>query len=281
MIQLTECPRDAVQGIEDFIPTELKIKYINSLLKVGFDVIDFGSFVSPKAIPQLRDTVEVLNGLELNQDSAKLLAIVANGRGATEASAHDEISILGFPFSVSEQFQLRNTNSTRLDSLDSVKFMHDVCAKSGKKLRVYLSMGFGNPYQEAYSPEIVLEWASKLKEIGVEELALSDTIGVATPKNIKPLFNLLSKELEGVEISAHFHSAPHNWEEKVSEAYKAGCMSFDSAVKGFGGCPLAEDDLVGNLATENLVSYFSNKLNPSFNLDAFKKSLEISVEVFG
>jgi len=281
MVKLTECPRDAMQGIKEFIPTDLKIKYINSLLKVGFDVIDFGRVVSPKAIPQLKDTVDVLKGLALESDSAKLLAIVANERGAKDASVHEGISILGFPFSVSEQFQLRNTNSTRLESLDRVKTMQELCVKSNKKLRVYLSMGFGNPYGEEYSPEIVLEWANMLEEIGVGELALSDTIGVADASNIKPLFSLLSKELSNVEVSAHFHSAPHNWEEKVREAFNAGCISFDSAAKGFGGCPLAEDDLVGNLATENLVSYFKDELNPKFNMAAFKDALIVANEVFG
>lgn len=280
MIKLTECPRDAMQGIDRFIPTSLKIKYINSLLKVGFDVIDFGSFVSPKAIPQLKDTAEVLKGLELNSDSSKLLAIIANERGAKDACSFDEVSILGFPFSVSKKFQLRNTNSTRTEALDRVKFMQDLCNQSNKKLRVYLSMGFGNPYGEEYSPEIVLDWASKLHEIGVEELALSDTIGVSSPDNIKPLFELLLKELKQVEISAHFHSAPNNWEEKVNEAFKAGCISFDSAINGFGGCPLAEDELVGNLATENLLAHFSSDLNPKLNLEAFNESLLIANEVF-
>lgn len=280
-MKLTECPRDAMQGVKEFIPTELKIKYINSLLKVGFDVIDFGSFVSPKAIPQLRDTSDVIKGLEFNNDSAKLLAIVANELGANNASKFEEVSILGFPFSVSEKFQLRNTNSTREQSIDTVKAMQEICVTSDKKLRVYLSMGFGNPYGEDYSPDIVLEWGAKLRELGVSELALSDTIGVSNPSNIKPLFELLSQELKGVEVSAHFHSAPHNWEEKIEEAIKAGCVSFDSAIKGFGGCPLAEDDLVGNLATENLVNHFGDKVSSNFNSEAFLNSLSIANEVFG
>lgn len=281
MIKLIECPRDAMQGIKDFIPTDLKIKYINALLKVGFDVIDFGSFVSPKAIPQLKDTTDVIKGLDLSDSTSKLLAIVANERGASDACSFDEVNILGFPFSVSEKFQLRNTNATREESLDRVKAMQDLCVKHNKKLRVYLSMGFGNPYGEDYSPEIVLDWGSKLQDIGVSELALSDTTGVSNPSNIKPLFELLSNELTKTEISAHFHSAPHNWQEKISEAFKAGCVSFDSAIKGFGGCPLAEDDLVGNLATENLVNFFDADLSPGFNLDAFNSSLEIANEVFG
>lgn len=281
MIKLTECPRDAMQGIEGFIPTALKIKYINSLLKVGFDVIDFGSFVSPKAIPQLKDTAEVIKGLDVSSTKSDLLAIVANERGANDACSFEEVAVLGFPFSVSEKFQLRNTNSTREESLDRVKSMQELCDQRNKKLRVYLSMGFGNPYGEEYSPEIVLEWASKLEAIGVGELALSDTIGVSNPSNIKPLFGLLTKELPNTEISAHFHSAPHNWKEKIDEAFKAGCLSFDSAIKGFGGCPLAEDELVGNLATENLVGFFESELNPSFDIDAFKESMIIANEVFG
>tara|TARA_B100000768_G_scaffold169142_1_gene174533 strand:- start:39 stop:884 length:846 start_codon:yes stop_codon:yes gene_type:complete len=280
MIKLTECPRDAMQGIIEFIPTQLKVKYINSLLKVGFDVLDFGSFISPKAIPQLKDTADVLKGLELNAQSPKLLAIVANERGAKEAIDFDEVSILGFPFSVSEVFQLKNTHSTREESMDRVKNIQDICLASNKKLRVYLSMGFGNPYGEDYSPEIVLEWSSKLKEIGISELALSDTIGISNPRSIKSLFELLFRELNGIELSAHFHSAPQNWAEKVNEALKAGCMSYDSAINGLGGCPLAEDKLVGNLATEKLVGLFGNKLNSKFNLEAFSESLIIANEVF-
>ena len=280
MIKLTECPRDAMQGIIEFIPTQLKVKYINSLLKVGFDVLDFGSFISPKAIPQLKDTADVLKGLELNAQSPKLLAIVANERGAKDATDFDEVSILGFPFSVSEVFQLKNTNSTREESIDRVKKIQDICLASNKKLRVYLSMGFGNPYGEDYSPEIVLEWSSRLKEIGISELALSDTIGISNPRNIKSLFELLFRELNGIDLSAHFHSAPHNWEEKVNEALNAGCMSYDSAIKGLGGCPLTEDKLVGNLATEKLLGLFGNKLNSKFNMEAFSESLIIANEVF-
>lgn len=281
MIKLTECPRDAMQGIKEFIPTDAKVRYINSLLKVGFDVIDFGSFVSHKAIPQLKDTSKVIKRLDLSSTSSELLSIVANERGVKEAVFYDEISIIGFPFSVSEKFQLRNTNTTRDSALKTVQAIQDVCLKSGKKLRVYLSMGFGNPYGELFNSEIVLEWSKKLKEIGVEELVLSDTIGLAKPDIIKELFNLLSKELEGVQFSAHFHSLPSTWEEKVSEAYKAGCKSFDSAIRGFGGCPMAKDDLVGNLATENLVDYFSNELSPRFNLEQFKASVELSNDIFG
>jgi hydroxymethylglutaryl-CoA lyase len=280
-IKLTECPRDAMQGFDEFIPTKLKAKYINAILKVGFDVVDFGSFVSHKAIPQLKDTVDVLNLLDLSEKKSKLLTIVANERGATEAAAFQSIDVLGFPFSVSEKFQLRNTNVTRLEALDSVKRILDITTSSNKQLRIYLSMGFGNPYGEEYSPEIVLDWASRLREIGIEELALSDTIGVASKSIISPLFKSLKKELPSTEISAHFHSAPHNWQEKVDEAFKSGCFSFDSAIKGFGGCPLAEDDLVGNLATENLMSFFNQNLSPSISKENFVYAMDIANEVFG
>lgn len=278
-IKITECPRDAMQGVHDYIPSALKAGYINSILKVGFDVVDFGSFVSPKAIPQLKDTKEVLSMLDLSGKS-KLLSIVANERGAKEASEYAEISIVGFPFSVSETFQLRNTNATREKALEQVKNILEISKKANQKLRVYLSMGFGNPYSEEYSPEIVLEWASKLSEIGVEELALSDTIGVSNPENIKSVFSLLQRALSGVDISAHLHSAPHNWKEKIDAAYNVGCRSFDSAIKGYGGCPMAKDDLVGNLATENLLENFKDVLDSDFNFEAFEASMRFSEKVF-
>ena len=280
MIKITECPRDAMQGIDKFIPTKLKIKYINLLLKVGFDVIDFGSFVSRKVVPQLKDTSKVLNGLDLDQTKSHLLSIVANLRGAYEASLYDEISIIGFPFSVSEQFQLRNTNKTRLNALIDIQNIQDVCTKSNKKLKVYLSMGFGNPYGDPFSSDIVLKWAKKISDLGVAEIALSDTIGIAKPILIESLFKLLSQELKGVEISAHLHSLPNTWEEKVTAAFNSGCTSFDSAIKGFGGCPLAEDKLVGNLATEKLISFFSSQLSPSFSQENFKDSIDLAQEVF-
>ena len=281
MIKITECPRDAMQGIEKFIPTSLKVKYINALLKVGFDVIDFGSFVSPKAIPQLKDTAEVLSRLDLSKSQTKLLAIVANERGAHEAGDFDQIDILGFPFSVSEQFQINNTNKTREQSLETVKKMLRICEKSKKKLRVYLSMGFGNPYGEEYSPEIVLDWGAKLADLGVAELALSDTIGVSQPSNIKPLFELMHKELKTTEISAHFHTCPHSWEAKILAASRAGCKSFDSTIKGIGGCPMTEDELVGNLATEKLLSFLEYEVNQSFDKTAFEEAMLLSKEVFG
>jgi len=278
-IKITECPRDAMQGIHEFIPTVLKAEYINSILKVGFDVVDFGSFVSAKAIPQLKDTKEVLGLLDLSSDS-KLLSIVANSKGAKEAAEFKEISIVGFPFSVSETFQIRNTNSTRIQSIESVKEIKDITNKVDQKLRVYLSMGFGNPYGDEFTPEIVLDWAHKLNEIGVDELALSDTIGVSNSLNISAIYGLLHNELPNIELSVHLHSAAHNWKEKVVSAYSAGCRSFDSAIKGYGGCPFAKDDLVGNLATENLIEYFYNKLPANFNLDLFSRSMQVSQKVF-
>ena len=278
-VKLTECPRDAMQGIQEFIPTILKAEYINSILKVGFDVVDFGSFVSAKAIPQLKDTKEVLGLLDLSSDS-KLLSIVANSKGAKEAAEFKEISIVGFPFSVSETFQIRNTNSTRIQSIESVKEIKDITNKVDQKLRVYLSMGFGNPYGDEFTPEIVLDWARKLNDIGIDELALSDTIGVSNSLNIPAIYGLLHKELPDMELSVHLHSAAHNWKEKVVSAYSAGCRSFDSAIKGYGGCPLAKDDLVGNLATENLIEYFYNKLPVKFNADLFRRSMKVSQKVF-
>lgn len=280
MIKITECPRDAMQSIDEFIPTELKIRYINSLLKVGFDVIDFGSFVSHKAIPQLSDTPKVISGLDLGKTKSSLLSIVANERGALAASYFDEISIIGFPFSVSERFQINNTNKTREASLKTVNNIQTICSKLGKKLRVYLSMGFGNPYGEIFNSEIVLQWAKKLKALGVSEIALSDTIGVAQPILVESLFKLLSKELRGVLVSAHFHTLPHAWEDNIREAFNAGCVSFDSAIGGFGGCPLSENRLVGNLATENLVNLFKNELRPQFNFEYFKASLDLSEDIF-
>lgn len=280
-VELIECPRDAMQGLKGFIPTSQKINYINALLKVGFDVIDFGSFVSPKAIPQLKDTTEVIKGLDLSDTNSKLLAIIANERGANDALEFDEVDILGFPFSVSEEFQLRNTNSTREEALVKVASINNTCVIKNKALRVYLSMGFGNPYGEAYAPELVLDWAQKLSELGVKELALSDTTGVSTPDTIQPLFQLLTKELPNVKFSAHFHSSPSKWKEKLKSAQESGCNRFDSAMKGFGGCPMAKDELVGNLATENLIDFFAATLPKQFDKTAFDAALKIANTIFG
>lgn len=280
MVKLTECPRDAMQGIDKFIPTASKIKYINALLKIGFDVVDFGSFVSSKSIPQLKDTSKVLSGLELSSSSSKLLAVVANERGAHDASQYEEINVLGFPFSISEEFQLRNTNTSREQSLETVKKIKEISDFSNKKLRVYLSMGFGNPYGEEYSSDIVLEWGCKLAQIGIQEFAISDTTGVSSPVSISSLFEMFSRELNAVEISAHFHSSPNNWKEKIVSAYNAGCRSFDSTIKGYGGCPFAKDELVGNISTENLVGFFADQLSSPFDQNAFNEAMKISDEVF-
>jgi hydroxymethylglutaryl-CoA lyase len=252
---LTECPRDAMQGLHDFIPTATKTAYLQQLLAVGFDVLDFGSFVSPKAIPQLRDTAEVLASLDLSQTHTKLLAIVANLRGAEQAASHPEISYLGFPLSVSETFQRRNTNQTIAEALADVAAMHALCERVGKTLIVYLSMGFGNPYGDPYSPAVVADFTARLAALGVRIVALSDTIGVSTPALITPLFEELIPAFPQIEFGAHLHTTPTTWREKVQAAYQAGCRRFDGAIGGIGGCPMATDVLMGNMATENLVAY--------------------------
>lgn len=279
-IKLVECPRDAMQGWEEFIPTGQKIRYLNSLLKVGFHTLDFGSFVSPKAIPQLRDTEEVLAGLDLSSTKTKLLAIVANVRGAEQALNHDEISFLGFPFSVSEEFQKRNTNSTIEESLMRVEEIQKLCIKKNKDLVIYISMGFGNPYGEPWNAEIVIKWVRRLSAMGIKIIALSDTVGVSNPVNISSLFTQLIPEVKEVEFGAHLHSNPLTWLEKVEAAYQSGCKRFDSALKGIGGCPMANDDLVGNLATENLVSYFKGIQDLQLQDAAFRDSLTIAAEIF-
>lgn len=279
-IKLVECPRDAMQGWEEFIPTGQKIRYLNSLLKVGFHTLDFGSFVSPKAIPQLRDTEEVLAGLDLSSTKTKLLAIVANVRGAEQALNHDEISFLGFPFSVSEEFQKRNTNSTIEESLMRVEEIQKLCIKKNKDLVIYISMGFGNPYGEPWNAEIVIKWVRRLSAMGIKIIALSDTVGVSNPVNISSLFTQLIPEVKEVEFGAHLHSNPLTWLEKVEAAYQSGCKRFDSALKGIGGCPMANDDLVGNLATENLVSYFKGIQDLQLQDAAFRDSLAIAAEIF-
>lgn len=280
-IKLIECPRDAMQGLHDFIPTEVKIKYINSLLKVGFDTLDFGSFVSPKAIPQLVDTREVLSKLELENCQTKLLAIVANERGGIEAASFEEINYLGFPFSISEIFQKRNTNSTIEESLRLVERLLEICAESKKELLVYVSMGFGNPYGEPWNVGIVQKWCEKLASLGVKILSLSDTIGSSNPESISHLFSNLIPNFPSVEFGAHLHTAPHNWKEKVQAAYDNGCRRFDGAIKGFGGCPMAADDLVGNMPMEKLLSFSEeHKLKHNLNPLAFESSYNMALEVF-
>ncbi len=281
MIKLVECPRDAMQGLKAFIPTEIKAAYLNLLVKVGFDTIDFGSFVSPKAIPQMRDTAEVLAMLDLSASRSKLLAIVANQRGAQDAAAFDEISYLGYPFSISETFQLRNTNATIEESLERVQDIQDICLQSSKKLVIYISMGFGNPYGDDWNVEIVQKWVSRLVDMGVSIIQLSDTIGVSTPDNIRYLFSNLLPLYDGVEIGAHLHTAPHNWKEKVEAAYESGCRRFDGAIKGYGGCPMAKDDLTGNMPTEHMVYYFKKQgIDLGLDENAFFLSLEEAQQLF-
>jgi hydroxymethylglutaryl-CoA lyase len=280
MIKLVECPRDAMQGLHDFIPTGDKIDYLNLLLKVGFDTLDCGSFVSPKAIPQMADTGKVIAGLDMNGTNTRLLTIIGNRRGAELACEFEEISYLGFPFSISETFQQRNLHATVADSLKRVAEIQEKCAKHNKTLVVYLSMGFGNPYNEPWSAEIVGEWARKLAAMGISVIALADTIGVANPESIKYLFEHLIPAFPEVEFGAHFHTTPDSWLEKIDAAHKAGCLRYDGAIMGFGGCPMAKDDLTGNMATENILQYFENKgeslgLNKTVLKDAFRKARQI------
>ena len=266
-IKIIECPRDAMQGIKDFIPTECKVQYIQSLLRVGFDTIDFGSFVSPKAIPQMVDTAAVLSQLDLSKTTSKLLAIVANTRGASDASQYNEIDYLGYPFSISENFQMRNTHKTIAQSVVTLQEILNIADRTNKLVVVYLSMGFGNPYGDPWNVDIVGDWTERLGKMGVKIISLSDTIGSSNPENIEYLFLNLIPHYPEIEFGAHLHTIPSSWFEKVDAAYKAGCRRFDGAIQGFGGCPMAKDELTGNMQTEKLVSYFT-KRQPVNNLDA-------------
>jgi hydroxymethylglutaryl-CoA lyase len=270
-----------MQGWKTFIPTQKKIEYINSLLKVGFDTIDFGSFVSAKAIPQMADTKDVLKGLKIDSPKTKLLAIIANVRGAEEAAVYDKISYLGFPFSVSETFQLRNTNSTIEESLVRVEEMQNICIKNNKELVVYISMGFGNPYGDAYSEEIVFEWIDKIVSLDIQIISLADTVGLAAPEQVFSITDYLVRQLPSHEIGVHLHSVPVNRQVKIDAALKAGCRRFDGALKGIGGCPMANDELVGNMDTELMINYFKklNLLKP-LNEDALEESMRIANEIF-
>jgi hydroxymethylglutaryl-CoA lyase len=280
-IKLIECPRDAMQGWKNFIATQDKIRYLNSLLKVGFDTIDFGSFVSPKAIPQMADTAEVVNKLDLQNSSSKLLAIIANRRGAEDAVHFDQISYLGFPFSVSETFQQRNTNSSISESLVRVEEIQGLCKKNNKELVVYISMGFGNPYGDPWSEEIVFDWVNKLIKLDIGIISLADTVGLATADQVYKMTEYLVRNLPKKEIGVHLHSRPANWKEKIDAAFKAGSFRFDGALKGIGGCPMADDELVGNMNTEFLIPYFQEKkLLPGINRDALGESLRIATEIF-
>lgn len=281
-MKLIECPRDAMQGWSRFIPTPQKIAYINSLLRVGFDTIDFGSFVSPKAIPQMADTKEVIAGLDLSTSRSKLLAIIANLRGAQEASVYDQISYLGFPFSVSETFQQRNTNSSIEESLKRVEDIQDLCLKTGKKLVIYISMGFGNPYGDPWSEEIVFEWVHRMVAMDIDIISLADTVGVASPEQVYDMTSFLIESLPGIEIGVHLHATPLNREMKLQAALRAGCKRFDGALKGIGGCPMADDELVGNMSTEIMVSYFEEKgISPDLDKTLLAESLLMAGQIFG
>lgn len=281
-VKLIECPRDAMQGIKShFIPTNQKAQYINALLRVGFDTIDFGSFVSPKAIPQMRDTAEVLSKLDLSTTESKLLAIVANIRGAEDASKFEEINYLGYPFSISENFQMRNTGKTIAESIVILDEILEIASKSSKEVVAYLSMGFGNPYGDPWDVEIVSEWTEKLSKMGVKILSLSDTIGSSSPEIIEHLFSNLIPQYAHIEFGAHLHTTPTTWFEKVNAAYNAGCNRFDGAIRGYGGCPMAKDELTGNMPTEKLITYFNQqKVYTNINAMSFESAYNEALKIF-
>ena len=281
-VKIIECPRDAMQGIKPFIPTQRKVDYIQALLRVGFDTIDFGSFVSPKAIPQMVDTAEVLAQLDLSQTQSKLLAIIANTQGAELASVHKEIQYLGFPFSISENFQMRNTHKTIAESLITLQEILEIADKSNKEVVTYISMGFGNPYGDVWNVDVVGEWTEKLANMGVKILSLSDTVGSSTPEVIDYLFSHLISKYPNVEFGAHLHTTPDKWHEKVDAAYKAGCRRFDGAIQGFGGCPMAKDDLTGNMPTEKMLSYFTQqKADTNASPMSFESAYNVASQLFG
>lgn len=279
-VKVIECPRDAMQGIKDFIPTASKVQYIQSLLRVGFDTIDFGSFVSPKAIPQMVDTAEVLSQLDLSKTTSKLLAIVANQRGAENASVYNEIDYLGYPFSISENFQMRNTHKTIAQSVLILEDILNIADKTNKEVVVYISMGFGNPYGDPWNVNIVGEWTERLNKMGVKILSLSDTVGTSNPESIDYLFSNLIPQYANIEFGAHLHTTPTTWFEKIDAAYKAGCMRFDGAIQGFGGCPMAKDELTGNMPTEKLLSYFTSQKNNSLNALSFESAYNEASKIF-
>ena len=279
-VKVIECPRDAMQGIKDFIPTEKKVQYIQSLLRVGFDTIDFGSFVSPKAIPQMVDTAKVLEQLDLSKTESKLLAIIANTRGAQDASVHQQIDYLGYPFSISENFQMRNTHKTIAQSVVTLNEILEISAKTNKEVVVYISMGFGNPYGDPWNVEIVGEWTERLNNMGVKILSLSDTIGSSNPENISYLFSNLIPKYPDIEFGAHLHTTPTSWFEKVDAAFKSGCKRFDGAIQGFGGCPMAKDELTGNMPTEKLLSYFTQKKVSNLNALSFESAYNEATKIF-
>ncbi|HMQ44602.1 hydroxymethylglutaryl-CoA lyase [Mariniflexile maritimum] len=279
-IKIIECPRDAMQGIKDFIPTEKKVQYIQSLLRVGFDTIDFGSFVSAKAIPQMIDTAEVLSRLDLSHTTSKLLAIIANTRGAEDASMHAEIDYLGYPFSISENFQMRNTHKTIAQSIITLSEILEIADKFNKEVVVYISMGFGNPYGDPWNVDIVADWTERLSAMGVKILSLSDTIGSSNAENIRYLFSNLIPQYTQIEFGAHLHTTPSTWFEKIDAAFKAGCHRFDGAIQGYGGCPMAKDELTGNMPTEKLLSYFTSQKNNPLNALSFESAHNEATKIF-
>lgn len=280
-VKIIECPRDAMQGIKSFIPTSLKVQYIQSLLRVGFDTIDFGSFVSPKAIPQMVDTAEVLSLLDLSKTSSRLLAIIANSRGALAAASYTEIDFLGFPFSISENFQMRNTHKTINQSINTLKEILSIAETHNKRVVVYLSMAFGNPYGDPWNVDIVGEWTDRLNSMGVDIISLSDTVGSSTPQTISYLFKNLISDYRHIEFGAHLHTNPLHWHSKVEAAYKAGCLRFDGAIQGFGGCPMANDQLTGNMPTEKLLSYFTTqKAFTNLNALSFESAYNEANKIF-
>lgn len=281
-IKIIECPRDAMQGIKPFIPTERKVDYIQSLLRVGFDTIDFGSFVSPKAIPQMQDTAAVLAQLDLSQTNSKLLAIIANTQGAVLACEHKEIQYLGFPFSISENFQMRNTHKTIAESITTLNEILEIAYKHQKEVVTYISMGFGNPYGDPWNVDIVGEWTEKLAGMGVKIVSLSDTIGSSTPEVIDYLFSNLIPKYPTIEFGAHLHTTPDKWFEKIDAAYQAGCRRYDGAIQGFGGCPMAKDDLTGNMPTEKMLSYFTQqKADTNTSPMSFESAYNVASRLFG
>ncbi|MCX2720498.1 hydroxymethylglutaryl-CoA lyase [Lentiprolixibacter aurantiacus] len=281
-VKIIECPRDAMQGIRAFIPTAEKVRYLQALLNCGFHTLDFGSFVSPKAIPQMADTARVLEGLDLSKTNTRLLAIVANLRGAEDACKHSEIQYLGYPFSISENFQMRNTHKTITQSVEILKSILELGAKTNKEVVTYISMGFGNPYGDPWSVEVVGEWTEKLASMGVKILSLSDTIGTSKPEVIHKLFHELIQMYPNIEFGAHLHTTPATWYEKVNAAYKGGCRRFDGAIQGFGGCPMAKDELTGNMPTEKMLSYFtSQKVETGVNWMAFEAAFNKAKDLFG
>ncbi len=279
-IKIIECPRDAMQGWAHFIPTRQKVEYINSLLQVGFDTIDFGSFVSPKAIPQMADTHEVIRQLDISGTATKLLAIIANERGANEAVQYDAITYLGFPFSISETFQLRNTNSTIAESFERVKTIQEICVNQNKQLVIYISMGFGNPYGDVYNEAIAFEWINKMVELDIKIISLADTVGLATPEQVHIMTKYVIQNFPNIETGVHLHSTPVNRKLKIDAAYTAGCTRFDGALMGIGGCPMADDELLGNMDTEQMIHYFSAGKQLSINEEALNKSIQLAKTIF-